>query len=839
MYHRRHTHSHPDLPAIPEAAEEASVVSDSLVDVISPTETIPDDENYFNGREQQVEGEDVVDDDDYNHYHTIDHDGEEGSVDDASNAESLANNSCAFSLDNVGFDEESSLGGSHSVVGANHNNHHLTYGLSSVGNDSAGNNISLFETPTSHERSSFDTTGKSTQEQKHRETCRAIGLPYNEDWLDTNYSSSSSDVGSGSFLGSISDSSGSASEVERKRKIDKLWPWPTAAKGSNKKNSVDEIALPFDEESNSSSSSTGSSKSSNVNSKGSMAKIAEAKSICTKNMKDAWASFNERLENVYDKTQSNSTHHQRSGDLNSMESSEQPPSPESDTSRRPSYVPAIWVNRYNESNFRTKVAVWASMILVLLCIIIVPATIGTSQSNEVPSSSLFAEHPVTPSSHSIPSDEHVTITAVASNSVVTATIPPETSTGTTSTAGTVTTKPTESNTVVTTTTATIGAVIVPTESISDAPSTGMPTASPVKVILDLGDTSNSTTNNTSNSTPSCVDMDGKFFNSLGKRRTCYWLSIRAAGELHSTTLDAECGGNGMKPSELGLNCQDTCRGYNGCINESKATDSTNSFANSTTASNGGSGQVNSTTVNATDDDDEIETSHTLQSFIDTRGQVRYCSFLNIRNHNRRAIRRKDNCVREDIRSTCPMYCSDYFTDKNSTAVVDGSQVVVAGSNIRGGGGGTREFEDKEVHKKSSAMEIHQKSPDMEEAKKDLTELDDAMTALSAFRIDDGMKDATSTTEMEEEEDDELVAGKEDGADEDTAITSCIDNTGHYLNHHGRAVQCSWLIDSRDPTDETRRIDNCGYGGISSSNADLPTVTELGKMCRNTCGTCGQ
>jgi hypothetical protein len=346
-------------------------------------------------------------------------------------------------------------------------------------------------------------------------------------------------------------------------------------------------------------------------------------------------------------------------------------------------------------------------------------------------------------------------------------------------------------------------------------------------------------------------MDGKFFNSLGKRRTCYWLSVRAAGELHSTTLDAECGGNGVKPSELGLNCQETCRGYNDCNDESKATNSTNSFANSTAVSNGVSGQSNTTTVDVADDDDDIETSQTLQSFIDTRGQVRDCSFLNIRNYNQRAIRRKDNCVREDIRSTCPMYCSDYLTDKNSTstAAVDGSQSVVAGSNIRdaaGGGprGGTSELVDEEVNKKSSATEVHKKSSAMEEAEKDSKDLDDAMTALSALRIDAGMKDDTSTidTEGEKKAEDtkELVVDEKEEVDNDAIPTSsCIDNTGHYLNHHGRAVQCSWLIDSRDPTDESRRIHNCGYGDISNSNSDLPTATELGKMCRNTCGTCGQ
>ena len=125
------------------------------------------------------------------------------------------------------------------------------------------------------------------------------------------------------------------------------------------------------------------------------------------------------------------------------------------------------------------------------------------------------------------------------------------------------------------------------------------------------------------------------------------------------------------------------------------------------------------------------------------------------------------------------------------------------------------------------------------AEKDLAKLGDEMTALSALRVDAGKNDEDSSPIAE---DAEQIEVDEDVTDSITT-SSCLDNTGYYLNHHGRAVQCSWLIDGRDPTNESRRIHNCGYGDGGGSNSAgnenplLPAATDLGKMCKNTCGTC--
>ena len=68
---------------------------------------------------------------------------------------------------------------------------------------------------------------------------------------------------------------------------------------------------------------------------------------------------------------------------------------------------------------------------------------------------------------------------------------------------------------------------------------------------------------------------------------------------------------------------------------------------------------------------------------------------------------------------------------------------------------------------------------------------------------------------------------------DTQEEDCSDQEGYYLNNFGFVEQCAWLINSRDPTDETRRMYNCGYPG----NHEYSEGTDLGRMCKKTCGTC--
>jgi hypothetical protein len=57
---------------------------------------------------------------------------------------------------------------------------------------------------------------------------------------------------------------------------------------------------------------------------------------------------------------------------------------------------------------------------------------------------------------------------------------------------------------------------------------------------------------------------------------------------------------------------------------------------------------------------------------------------------------------------------------------------------------------------------------------------------------------------------------------------CYDQSGYFLNDQNHPVKCSWLVD--DTLDEAeisfRRERNCGGSG-----------TDLGKMCKSSCGTC--
>ena len=60
---------------------------------------------------------------------------------------------------------------------------------------------------------------------------------------------------------------------------------------------------------------------------------------------------------------------------------------------------------------------------------------------------------------------------------------------------------------------------------------------------------------------------------------------------------------------------------------------------------------------------------------------------------------------------------------------------------------------------------------------------------------------------------------------------CSDYDGYYLNEHGFAKPCAWMS-GLDPTGELRRIKNCGF-----PDGEWET-TDLGMMCKSTCGTCG-
>lgn len=57
---------------------------------------------------------------------------------------------------------------------------------------------------------------------------------------------------------------------------------------------------------------------------------------------------------------------------------------------------------------------------------------------------------------------------------------------------------------------------------------------------------------------------------------------------------------------------------------------------------------------------------------------------------------------------------------------------------------------------------------------------------------------------------------------------CFDSDGFYLDSNSTLRQCDWLNTNPDPLDETRKINNCGY---------MNEPTDLGRMCKLSCGMC--
>jgi hypothetical protein len=57
---------------------------------------------------------------------------------------------------------------------------------------------------------------------------------------------------------------------------------------------------------------------------------------------------------------------------------------------------------------------------------------------------------------------------------------------------------------------------------------------------------------------------------------------------------------------------------------------------------------------------------------------------------------------------------------------------------------------------------------------------------------------------------------------------CSDSVGYFLDSNSTLRECNWLNEQENPFDETRKIYNCGY---------LKEPTELGRMCKSSCGVC--
>ena len=757
---------HPDLPPIlEEAATPGSTASSHMEDV----EITPNENNI---EEEEDEGD---------------------IVDDSSNASSFAG-SYAFTLDNVGFDEENSLVGSvvdNVVFGGN---------SSGLGHSSE----SIVNTPPSQ----YSPDRISKHDRKlHRETCRTLGLPFSPE-TDSSPSSGSETTNSldqhSSVLGSISVSSGSVAgnsmdELDRKKtlstSIDKLWPWPTKGSKTKKKakqestieKSVNETVPLDDSNVNTKVSNNGSQQRSMIT----WAKLSDSTSTYKNRFKDAIASFNERIEAAYERTKqqnkaSSSDPEELSKTMGSTYQGNNNDNMSFNRHKKTNLNTVHLVDAYKQADPRTKLKVGLSILLTLLCIIIILATVGLKDGgggDDVPQSQ---------------DDELSDLLQSIENS-----------------------------------------------------NESTPVSSPVGTSTSHGDVI-------------CIDNEGKFHNAQGKRRNCHWLSTHSSGALFTDKLDVECGAVGqVEPSELALNCQHTCRGYNGCPLSSQdflqvqeeggdgvsmvqsAPEPLDLVAEATSAP---TYIVTSSVPTATpitgSPNTAQPTTEPLPSFIDVRGRVRQCWWLDIRNQNQKLIRRDQNCVRVEVQDTCPSSCAAYMTAQDVINVdivngvvagihdkVDGTQHTVYTVQGASDESSQQTFESDTdsnvdidiqiVYDESREEEASGSSVQGEVENQEVNNIQPMSQAASNIQVMSsqavgfaGSSQLLRTADTQEEE-------------------GCSDQEGYYLNNFGFVEQCAWLINSRDPTDETRRMYNCGYPG----NHEYSKGTDLGRMCKKTCGTC--
>jgi len=369
----------------------------------------------------------------------------------------------------------------------------------------------------------------------------------------------------------------------------------------------------------------------------------------------------------------------------------------------------------------------------------------------------------------------------------------------------------------------------------------------------------------------CVDSTSKHKNSRGKSRNCHWLTMHNSEEkeLYTDRLDVECGAVGeLEPSQLALNCQHSCRGYNGCPlspedlmkdeeykkeeekeddwdwfdalankkdqkdndeeevdnpfnlrdeNDMKETESATtvqtlpgdpvylgSQTETTTSVEEQPSILDTEVVESTVQEDAVmqedttavnDSNNTVSTFINIRGRERPCSWLDSRYDNQRSFRREANCIMFDVQKACPASCEAYIM----TSVNEESTQQTVDSDIR---------VPYTINKEGIInMEMPNSQVD------DFNNIQPLSSEVLTFAK--GLPEATAPPQL-------------------LRSTICSDNEGYYLNNFERVEQCSWLINSEDPTDESRRMFNCGY----PNSKEYSTSTDLGKMCKATCGTCG-
>ncbi|KAL7549273.1 hypothetical protein ACHAWF_012545 [Thalassiosira exigua] len=718
------------LPAIPEEGGDAS----SAASAASGSEaTTPVEEVVRGGGDGYVGGEGEGEGTPSSH------------ADDEQDNESLAANSYAFTLGDVGFDEENSL-------------------VDSV----AGGSVFFRRDGTWRYRGgrgSEDSTLSSGFESSP-ETSPPGSVPRSS---PSDGSGIDGSVGrDDSILGSLSVSSCSGDELERKRKVDRLWPWPTGGEGDaeGRESARDQVEDPPADDATLRASASGTKSTDSATEAGSgdvgnndlRAVLSQATSLYANKAKSVLASFSDRVEVAYRNANAKrgrsdaGVEAETQSPVDGNNGGDSPPAMMCEKSQ-----PSSWIGAYKAADPKKRLGIGFAVLLMLgdttdvnaadLGGASAPSEPGTADAKHGTAASPAAA----PSSDPTPGPAHVALASPGD-----------------------------------------GDEAIPTEEGS-----------------------------------SCVDLSGKFANAEGKRRKGHWLIVDHPDALRSERLNVECGARAARfagiATELRRSCWRACRAYNGCATSRDVGDAGGDDMGA---------EAPNETVQAAPTEVLAEvrtaapstvapTTGAPATIVPTGPPTRWPTT------GPSAVRRDANCVNVRVQVTCPLSCADYVFETSSVQAIPGTEAPL-----------TDMTKVPSVGETQSSTEAPPTFVDVGGRERECWWLDirnvdqrqdgaagGVTNQIQSFDIDrsGGIPSLVleQRTKMYEHPHDPLPQDM------------CEDGRGYYLNHHGKPKQCSWLTNGHDPTDETRRIKNCGYRG-----SEYPEGTDLGRMCQNTCGTCG-
>ena len=341
-----------------------------------------------------------------------------------------------------------------------------------------------------------------------------------------------------------------------------------------------------------------------------------------------------------------------------------------------------------------------------------------------------------------------------------------------------------------------------TNRASSAPSTDNPTESPTVKVASVqaapGGAGSCTDNN-----------DGFFSNHLGNPFNCTWLHNGKSG--YTDRKDKNCGGrpvvdelNGgtmvYETSELGRECPETCRLYNGCVDPGTSTGA-GAFEGMTVME----GQVNPFFFSTCTDSQGHFSNHL--------SNLMTCEWL-YNDMEGKTDRKDKNCGTAEhpvteLGRACKSTCSIYDGGKCT-----GGEVMAAMASSGGKQKSERTGSEHEDHLN-----------DME----DLVELEETEEKEEIEETEES-EEPEDSEEMEEETVEESSTSSPPKKNEEkisntNTLTSCHDAEGKFLNHESNPKYCEWLFNDKEGRTDRKDM-NCG-------TAEHP-VTELGVACRKTC-----